>query len=133
NNQSASANCTGTTSASNNSGGVITVTPSQQSVGQTVNVQAACQNGSVLSAARAIGSFVTATLSGAAVNAGGNSVTCSSGGQLSANYNCTTQGATTFTLSGATGASAALTCGAGSQQSSSTTTGNTGLVLANPN
>src|SRR5262249_5019237 len=41
NNQSASANCSGTTSASNNTGGVITVTPNSQAVGQTVNVQAA--------------------------------------------------------------------------------------------
>lgn len=132
NNKSAQANCSAGSTSTSTSGGAISVTPSSQAVGQTVNVQAACQNGSVLSASPSIGSFTTATLSGAAVTAGGNSITCSTAGQLSANYNCTTQGATTFTLSGATGASAALTCGAGSQQSSSTTTGNTGLTLANP-
>jgi adhesin/invasin len=134
NNQSASANCAGTSSTGNNTSGVISVTPNSQNVGQSVNVQAACQVGSVLSAAPSIGSFSTATLSGAAINTGGNSVTCSSAGQLSATYNCTSQGATTFTLSGATGASAALTCGAVTNAQTSGPGGtNTGLTLANPN
>jgi len=130
--KSASANCTNGTTT-NNTGGVITVTPSSQAVSQTVNVQAACQNGSVLTAAPAIGTFTTATLSGAAVNAGGNSVSCSNTGQLSATYSCTTQGATTFTLSGATGASAALTCGAPNQPTTGTSNSTSNnLVLANP-
>jgi adhesin/invasin len=130
NNQSASANCTASSGA-NNTGGVISVTPSQQNVGQTVNVTAACQSGAILSAAPAIGSFSTAVLSGAAINAGGNSVTCTGGGQLAATYNCTTQGATTFTLTGATGASAALVCGTGQQATTPST--NNPVTLVSPN
>jgi hypothetical protein len=130
NNKSAQANCSNGT-GTNNSGGVITVTPNQQTVGATATVQAACQAGSVLSASPAVGTFTTATVSGAAINAGGNSVTCTGPGQLSAAYNCTSQGATTFTLSGATGASAALTCGTVSQNGVATPTAN--LVLVNPN
>jgi hypothetical protein len=134
NSQTASANCTGsTTTTSTTSSGTIAITPSQQSVGQPVNISTSCPAGSVLSASPQIGSFVSATLNASAVSVSGGSVSCSTAGTLQAVYNCTQQGVTTFTLSGVAGASGSLSCGSTSQTGSSGTSGtNTGLTLANP-
>src|SRR6185503_9461177 len=87
-----------------------------------------------LAASPEVGKFTLATVNGAAINVAGSSVTCVNAGSLSATYQCTQNGNTTLTLSGATGASGSLACGNATNNALGTSvTQPTNITLANPN
>jgi len=131
NNQSASANCTGNSTTSGS--GSLIINPNTQATGSNVTINATCSAGATLAASPEVGKFLTATVSGAAINVSGSSVTCVNGGSLSATYQCTQNGNTTLTLSGTLSASGSLACGTATNNAAGTSvTQSNGITLANP-